>query len=98
MPEDRPSATSRDADRRSSAAPEPRPLNWRSLTPSVSLAVFIAVGIVTIDSTGTPRLGVALIAGLVLGAPLSYLFDTYWPRIKTGADGDTDTPGAPTGS
>ncbi len=59
-------------------------LGWWSLTPSLSIAVFLIVAIFTLDSTGSSRIGLALIAGVFIGPLASYLFDAYWPRISTG--------------
>ncbi len=69
-----------------------KPLGWWSLTPSLSIAVFLIVAVFTIDSSGTSRIGLALIAGVLIGPLASYLFDAYWPRISTG---DRPAPRAP---
>lgn len=61
-----------------------KPLGWWSLTPSLSIAVFLIVAIFTLDSSGSSRIGLALIAGVFIGPLASYLFDAYWPRISTG--------------
>ena len=68
----------------------PDPLGWRSLTPSVSIAVFLTVAMFTLDSTGKSRIGFALTAGVLIGPLASYLFDTYWPRNST-----RDSPAQP---
>ena len=69
-----------------------KPLGWWSLTPSVSIAVFLVVAMFTLDSSGSSRIGLALIAGVLIGPLASYLFDAYWPRISTG---DRPAPRAP---
>jgi hypothetical protein len=38
----------------------------------------------TIDSRGDTHIGLALIAGVLIGPLASYLLYTYWPRISTG--------------
>jgi hypothetical protein len=68
------------------------PLGWWSLTPSLSIAVFLIVAMFTLDSSGSSRIGLALIAGVLIGPLASYLFDAYWPRISTG---DRPAPRAP---
>lgn len=75
-----------------STGPPSKPLGWWSLTPSLSIAVFLIVAIFTIDSSGSSRIGLALIAGVLIGPLASYLFDAYWPRISTG---DRPAPRAP---
>jgi hypothetical protein len=69
------------------------PLGWWSLTPSVSIAVFLIVAMFTIDSSGGSRIGLALIAGVLVGPLASYLFDAYWPRVST-ENGPVPKPGA----
>jgi len=67
----------------SSATAPSEPLSWWSLTPSLSIAVFLIVAIFTTDSTGSSRIGLALLAGVVIGPLTSYLFDAYWPRVPS---------------
>ena len=57
-------------------------LGWKSLTPSVAIAVFLIVAIFDVDSSGETRVGLALIAGLVIGPVASYLLDAHWPRRR----------------
>ena len=60
------------------------PLRWWSLSPSLSIAVFLVVALFTLDSSGSSRIGLALIAGVLIGPLASYLLDAYWPRTSTG--------------
>lgn len=87
MPEARSSTKSPDLGGSQSG-----PLGWWSLTPSVSIAVFLLVAMFTLDANGSSRIGLALIAGVLIGPPASYLLNTYWPRITTG---DRPAPSAP---
>lgn len=61
----------------------PEPLDWRSLAPSLSIAVFLTVSMFTMDSTGSARIGLALVVGLIVGPVISYLFD---PTVGAEAD------------
>ncbi len=58
-----------------------QPLSWLSLTPSLSIAVFLIVAIFTIDANGSSLVVIAVIAGVLIGPLASYLLDKYWPRI-----------------
>ncbi len=68
------------------------PLGWLSLAPSVSIAVFLLVAMFTLDSSGSSRIGLALIAGVLIGPPASYLLNRYWPTIATGDHPAPRTP------
>jgi len=74
-----------------SAGPPSEP-GWWSLAPSVSIAVFLIVAMFTLDSSGRSPVGIALIAGVVIGPLASYLLNTYWPRMSTE---DRPAPRAP---
>ncbi|MEE9297591.1 MAG: hypothetical protein V3V29_00955 [Acidimicrobiia bacterium] len=93
MPEARSSTGSPDLQRDPPSGSPTGPLGWWSLTPSVSIAVFLLVAMFTLDSSGSSRIGLALITGVLIGPPASYLLNRYWPAIATG-----DHPAPPTPS
>lgn len=67
-------------------------LGWWSLTPSLAIAVFLLVAMFTLDSSGSSRVGLALIAGVVIGPPASYLLNRYWPSIAIEDHSELRTP------
>ena len=93
MPEPQSSSASLRPKRGSSPDPSSEPLGWLSLAPSVSIAVFLLVAMFTLDSSGESSIILALIVGLLVGPPASYLLNTYWPAIKK-ADPSAPTPEA----
>ncbi len=84
--------------RSSTGDPDPKPrsaserLGWWSLTPSLSIAVFLLIAMFTLDSSGTSRIGLALIAAVVIGPPASYLLHRYWPSITNEDHSASSTP------
>lgn len=62
------------------------PLGWRSLTPAISIAAFVAVAVFSIDGDGSARVGLALVAAVPLGVVISYLCATYWPGARPSGD------------
>ena len=82
MPEALSSTPSPDPQRDPPSGSPTGPLGWLSLTPAVSIAVFLLVAMFTLDSSGESNIGLALIIGVLVGPPASYLLNTYWPAIK----------------